>query len=883
MEPTQGNGQPNMNTIYEELDLGDRVKKLKGKTVKVKRLVRKEDGSMTLKDSTLNGTDQSIDVSIDGTVSKVEGDQSIVSQIIEQKTILTESSVLPENKDVFRKPRKEEERTAATPSENPLRQSNPMFMSTFRSGFQERFGPRASTATLKTFDPNSKPPTSIIGQPQAQTEPLTRAVDRAKGSMYSSMTFTKTANGIVRAALTEETIFRLPNNVNEFLNQEETLRQQVGEATNREKLEAAARFSVLREVLLEEFSKAEEKVFKYYDDFQASFSSNMEAFKQKCNAYKADGWVAKSGVGPQVRVTGFDFATQKGELLRQDPADLKLDAADINKEVNRRLLSFLAETLNKRVLHAPLFAHTPSTQEYLEEIISGCRADVARRLEGVQELVYQTSHPDVSDVKARCHHEPWVPRASLIPTERSSITSRSTLIERRSITRSELANKPAAEIGDSILSQVNVSQPPSTQTSAQSNINTSEIIPPPAQTSVKVETRTEVSTPAKPAPEDPSPELSLPLFIDDHMGFLNNVEQLTVSVESQELIPSEASNDILRGILPLNKNFSFLYGSNFHGLYDAGNKTLHRLNIPNKIVSCAEIISTRPSRLNVDKLAFLNKNEHLTSYLLLAAINMETGEGEVVVGSMTSAGFIALKTISALSDSPIRFIFPLADGYCFLGVTEASELILFDLSLLKAKSIVTKLKDQVTAAAILGDKHTIVFAISEPSLQLYDVTYSANPLRPDELAVNGILMSKIIPLQSQVTQVVANGERNFDFSDKKGDITSVTLAQTAQGNKTSLQRVNLCSKGVDRFFRVQKSPDPSVQTCLAFVSLEGVFGIYHRDSKLLKLFDLDHGVAEHLSDTTQNICVVDNSPSRLEVLLLSNKHIYRLLVNKKTH
>jgi hypothetical protein len=43
----------NLNTIYEEFDLSDRIKALKGKHIKIKKIVKKEDGNYSIRDSSL--------------------------------------------------------------------------------------------------------------------------------------------------------------------------------------------------------------------------------------------------------------------------------------------------------------------------------------------------------------------------------------------------------------------------------------------------------------------------------------------------------------------------------------------------------------------------------------------------------------------------------------------------------------------------------------------------------------------------------------------------------------------------------------------------------------------------------------------------------------
>lgn len=57
-----GAAPQNLNTIYEEFDLGDRIKALKGKHIKIKKLVKKDDGNYSIRESSLYA-DKSVDVS----------------------------------------------------------------------------------------------------------------------------------------------------------------------------------------------------------------------------------------------------------------------------------------------------------------------------------------------------------------------------------------------------------------------------------------------------------------------------------------------------------------------------------------------------------------------------------------------------------------------------------------------------------------------------------------------------------------------------------------------------------------------------------------------------------------------------------------------------
>lgn len=52
---------PNLNTIYEEFDLSDRIKALKGKHIKIKKIVKKDDGNYSIRETSLF-SDKSMDV-----------------------------------------------------------------------------------------------------------------------------------------------------------------------------------------------------------------------------------------------------------------------------------------------------------------------------------------------------------------------------------------------------------------------------------------------------------------------------------------------------------------------------------------------------------------------------------------------------------------------------------------------------------------------------------------------------------------------------------------------------------------------------------------------------------------------------------------------------
>lgn len=53
MNGEEKKGHPNLNTIYEEFDLSDRIKALKGKHIKIKKIVKKEDGNYSIRESSL--------------------------------------------------------------------------------------------------------------------------------------------------------------------------------------------------------------------------------------------------------------------------------------------------------------------------------------------------------------------------------------------------------------------------------------------------------------------------------------------------------------------------------------------------------------------------------------------------------------------------------------------------------------------------------------------------------------------------------------------------------------------------------------------------------------------------------------------------------------
>jgi hypothetical protein len=57
---------PVHNPIQEEIDLGDQKKEYKGKTIKIKKLIKKETGSYTLKDTYIHGEDSVNNSTLEG-------------------------------------------------------------------------------------------------------------------------------------------------------------------------------------------------------------------------------------------------------------------------------------------------------------------------------------------------------------------------------------------------------------------------------------------------------------------------------------------------------------------------------------------------------------------------------------------------------------------------------------------------------------------------------------------------------------------------------------------------------------------------------------------------------------------------------------------------
>jgi hypothetical protein len=81
MDPNNFNNM-NLQPIREEFDLGDRKEKFRGKTIKIKKLIKKESGSFTLKDTLLHG-DESMDTSVTDLqdITKGLGDPNIGSEL----------------------------------------------------------------------------------------------------------------------------------------------------------------------------------------------------------------------------------------------------------------------------------------------------------------------------------------------------------------------------------------------------------------------------------------------------------------------------------------------------------------------------------------------------------------------------------------------------------------------------------------------------------------------------------------------------------------------------------------------------------------------------------------------------------------------------------
>lgn len=359
---THASDIPNPN----DLDLLSQVPGLKGKKVKVRKVEQKNDGSYTLRDTTLfvKPRDQNTEPTpVDPGVEEVEPEKNPEGK---HKRALSEEKDLSVN--VFGV--KPERANMTTP-----RSDNKQEIS-FEDG-KTKSDLIGYDDALKTFIKHNIAEQSSLGDQSLSH--INQADTYSTHSINNERTTPQ-----LRRSVSETNVFRLPPKVNSVLNTEDTLKQEYLNHIHTQKHIIGEQIRLLREEI-NDYMDGLQKYFNsrldaYYDNFSKSF----ELFKKKCHEYRTVDTSSKTEFTKarhDVKIVSFSFFdTKRNEVLLEEPCDLKIDSTNLEKTLQRRLLSYLAENLESRVAYPPTFGATQLAKDNWSQTVNYVKKTLQEKL-----------------------------------------------------------------------------------------------------------------------------------------------------------------------------------------------------------------------------------------------------------------------------------------------------------------------------------------------------------------------------------------------------------------------------------------------------------------------------------------------------------------------
>lgn len=804
----------NLNVIYEEVDLGDRIKRLKGRTIKVKKLVRRDDGVYTTKESLIN-------------TNITLGEETPMSSSQQVKRTNPHPQDVGERKSLFNK-------------------SNPLFLST-ASINSSRLRPRPSATRLVKINVDSEPDDTQTPRNFADSNLLGASLKK-DDLMYASMSFVRGEKGFERKSVTRDNIFRLPRNVDQFLKTEEGIRGKLAETARKEKEEAFEKIDRLKELFSQVVESAKQRVSSFYDFYMKDFDENVLLFKKKCEEYKEIGWSNhQRDRKDKVVVNSIKYSNKNNEILRDDTTNLRVEINNLEKEVNKKLLAFMAECLEKRILHAPMFAHTPSTQEYFDFIATEACQELSKRLAALDELIYQTHHPQMSEIKI----EYKVDKASQNDSKNLTLSQ-----------RYEEFNTKSQAIS-SVLAEKNENQ--NSELTERKNIFSTE----------HNHSITDQESRAKSAK------------ISNRNSFSkgeasNKCLELEPLITTTQLVFSKEQKDSFAhvGIFSW-KDCFLIYGKEHLICFNTFTETFNQYYIPKKRVVYVETIISRFSCLNIDKKAFLNTNEEQTEYIILAAVDILSNNVEIMIAAIEKVEFKTLKVIKYKEITSAKYIFSLKDEYSFICIEEGRGIFLCDLSLSKTKSFYLLSPDKQITASCLLNPNILAIASNDLFISIYEIKFEKGKLNAGIITASSIEKTKIITNVTPITYLHATGSSSFDILDEKGDLTSATFSALNFKENTVLTKINLYLGALKYAFRVKNKILSNSDKTIIYLTPENILGVYSVAPKTNKLFDVSNFISTTKHESVQYIRVKVLDENLVDLFIIAANKLLKIRIEIK--
>lgn len=808
---------PKLNTIYEEFELGHRVKKLKGKRIKVRRLVKKENGDYTLRDTStfLNETNEDIN-----NPQNINQNIDIISQAT-MNVNFSKKKVPNKEMSVERKI----ERHSTNMNQKSLinkKGKNPLYYSTNNNGFKmNRILPRDINTNL------GNPKDSIVNQESnfRNKKDILRnidwAPDRRNKTIFKSQVIGNKGGNF---NLINNNIFKLPANVNSFLDKENIIKEKVQTKTNIERKKAFDKIDELRKEINYVFDEAKAKISQKYEGFLNDFMLNINNFKSLCVKYKkSDTWIKNNtSENKDLQLKSISYFNKTNDsLLKKEKTEICVDSFNIKKVMNRKLLSYIAQSLEKRILHIPKFATTSSTMEFLNEIKSNIKKNALKEIEGIEDLMYQVKHIEVDKIGVKYEHE-ILKRKKVIKNNIAKSPRNSFMVGRNSVT-SVLIERDFVDMRKSMANLNHVFS----STTMRRNLNR--------------------------------------FAHKNDFNFSFKPFDLGNQFEGKEY----------NGIFSIDDSY-LVYGNEFYYQLNLTKGKIRAFEFKDRNLLFMTFIKSKFSCLRLNKTSFLDTDQTIRDLILIATTNNSTKESEIIIGEMKEGILKIYKRLKIGTNSKIKKILPLKDFYSFISITEDGMIYLCDIGMKKTKETIDKCKGKkIVSCDILNNQ--LYFAISQEDnlVSIFEVKYQKSNFNKEEVA-NKLERVRILKNNGIINQIKSTGILLFEGVDSNGQFASVDLGN-GDSKDTTIKITPVIEGNIDRFFLLNNKiiGKNLKKKLIVYMNFEGEVGLYNYENKTAHSFQIEKSRGEFCR-SEQNMILNKFQDNGIEVFVVSKNGLLKL-------
>jgi hypothetical protein len=401
------------DSIRESVVARNLMKKLGKKKIRIKRLVKKKNGEITLRDTTvMNQTNDSIPNSAI--------DSSLYSQVDYKFT---------RNKDADSFHPDMNFSNANFQSADPFQKKNMInnFQSNDHFSKNMNFSKKQKKSEMEQITTKTTNKvetfTQMIEKDMRNTiEKKTKKMDtiNEKQSVFNSVTVPSISSNSEYS--TESVLFRLPSKTTALMENVESVKDSVRQQVEEEKKLTLDKLEVFKNKLISTIENRlklyKNELIKEYDDFYNSYEEDLEYMYTKCDEYKSlprnDIDINKN----KIKFRKFDYLEEGKEgVMKTESSEIITFPENVPIVAKKKELNYLVENLEKRMLHIPGFAKTETANECMQETVGNLDQFCEKNLEFLGNVLYKTEYVPLRKIRVNYEVE-----STNIPSSRQSIS-----------------------------------------------------------------------------------------------------------------------------------------------------------------------------------------------------------------------------------------------------------------------------------------------------------------------------------------------------------------------------------------------------------------------------------------------------------------------------